>query len=226
MQPQSTIRAPATEIWRPVVGYGRRYSISNAGRVRRDLSGPATHAGRLLRLRLTRRGYLEVSISPTRGGRQKHRAVHMLVAEAFLPPRPDGHGVNHINGIKTDNRPSNLEWATPAGQLAHASRLGLLATGTRNGAYTHPETRARGDQNGARLHRERMPRGERHGSRTHPECILRGEQASLAKLTDADVYAIRASTDAASIVAAHFHITRNNVWMIRTRKTWRHLPEQ
>lgn len=64
-----------------------------------------------------RSGYLYVGVMVD-GVRKKH-LVHRLVARAFVPGFQEGLTVNHINGVKTDNRPENLEWVT----LAENSRL-------------------------------------------------------------------------------------------------------
>jgi hypothetical protein len=53
------------------------------------------------------------------------RLVHQLVAEAFVF-RPAGMDtVNHLNGVKTDNRHTNLEWTTRSDNLRHAWATGL-----------------------------------------------------------------------------------------------------
>lgn len=54
--------------------------------------------------------------------------VHRLVAETFIRKPKDHTGklyVNHINGIRSDNRLCNLEWVTPQGNAVHAYETGL-----------------------------------------------------------------------------------------------------
>lgn len=50
--------------------------------------------------------------------------VHRLMAVTFLGD-PNGLQVNHKNGIKTDNRLSNLELVTPSENMQHALNTGL-----------------------------------------------------------------------------------------------------
>lgn len=51
--------------------------------------------------------------------------LHRVVWEASRGPIPDGLTVNHLNGIKTDNRLSNLALETQGENNAHAYRIGL-----------------------------------------------------------------------------------------------------
>jgi hypothetical protein len=59
-------------------------------------------------------------------GRPRNYLVHVLVASAFIGPKPDGdYEVNHKNGNKERNARENLEWATPSENLQHAYDTGL-----------------------------------------------------------------------------------------------------
>lgn len=48
--------------------------------------------------------------------------VHVLVLEAFVGPRPDGHEPDHINFDRHDNRVENLRWVTVSENQSHKRR--------------------------------------------------------------------------------------------------------
>lgn len=51
-----------------------------------------------------------------------------------------------------------------------------------------------------------------------------GEAIGTSKLTVEDVLAIRASTESLRVLADRYGIDPSNVWLIRTGKSWRHVP--
>lgn len=63
----------------------------------------------------------------TKLGKQKNLVgFHQIVAEAFLVRNNISDVVNHINGVKTDNRVANLEYITNSQNVEHAHATGLL----------------------------------------------------------------------------------------------------
>jgi hypothetical protein len=76
-----------------------------------------------LKQHIDKYGYKRVNLFINNKNTQKQ--VHRLVAIAFIPNVENKPQVNHINGIKTDNRVENLEWCTNQENRNHAVNNGL-----------------------------------------------------------------------------------------------------
>lgn len=121
------------EIWKAIPGWDGIYEASSAGRVRRVLGGRGARAGHILRPATNWGGYQYVVLA--HGGVAKTRTVHRLVATAFLQAEAGRPHLNHIDGVKTNNAASNLEWCSSSENHAHRFRaLGHVSPrGSRNG---------------------------------------------------------------------------------------------
>jgi hypothetical protein len=140
------------EIWKEIKGYEGLYEISNLGRVKslkrvvdRGRQGKRVEPERILKPSKNGKGYLCVKLCFM--ARESNQRIHSLVASHFPNIKYDHPAfqiapelktnfdyqvitsqkfqVNHINGIKTDNRWDNLEWVTNSENQIHAYKLGL-----------------------------------------------------------------------------------------------------
>jgi hypothetical protein len=89
-------------------------------------------------------GYMVVYMNIPTVGRKVHR-VHRLVATAFIPNPKNKPQVNHIDGVKTHNWVSNLEWCTASENAIHAFKNGLVhqAKGEKSGAHIYTDEMVR-----------------------------------------------------------------------------------
>jgi len=106
------------EIWKKVDGFDF-YEVSNHGRIKSFYN-----KREIIRKQQKRKdGYLHLNIVVS--GNRKKILSHRFIAFAFLENPLNKKEVNHINGIKTDNRVENLEWSTRSENEKHAFSSGL-----------------------------------------------------------------------------------------------------
>ena len=124
-----TKRELSNEEWRPIKGYEGMYEVSNLGRIKGLPRKVNNHTGyiqlkeRFLRGHTTTKGYIQLQLS-SRPNRVL-KLIHVIVAEAFIPNPNNFPQVNHLNGIKHDNRVCNLEWCNNSMNQLHAYKTGL-----------------------------------------------------------------------------------------------------
>lgn len=120
------------EIWEDVPKFEGYYQVSNLGNVRsvertikykdgRTYNYPSKY----LKQRKDANGYLQVGFN-VNGSFSNHR-THRLVAETFLTkPKIDLISVNHIDGVKINNKLDNLEWVTYSENTRKGYDMGLF----------------------------------------------------------------------------------------------------
>ena len=104
------------------------YEISNHGEVRNIARG------NLVKNRIGKDGYPLISFKC--GTKTVNRAVHRLVALAWLPKPRGMNEVNHKDGVKANCAVTNLEWTTKQGNMQHAHAHGLMNTPSGDGHWS------------------------------------------------------------------------------------------
>lgn len=126
------------EIWVTSATCPERLEVSSLGRVRSiprmtvRNGHPFPVKGKIVGATNVASGYVMVDV-----GRRSFVQAHRLIAEVFVPNPECKPFVNHLNGVKTDNRPENLEWCTDAENRAHARANELVY-----GKLSHADVRS------------------------------------------------------------------------------------
>lgn len=107
------------EIWKPVKGY-EKYEVSSLGNAR---SYKKTLKSYKQLKPIERKGYLRIYMSG------KFHTLHKIIAEAFLKKPKGKEYVNHLDGVKTNNKVENLQWCNRSENMTHSYEIGLNKTG-------------------------------------------------------------------------------------------------
>lgn len=71
--------------------------------------------------KVDKNGYIIVNLR-TQAGHKTYRRAR-LICEAYHGPCPYGYQVNHKNGVKSDDRPLNLEWVSASDNCKHSIKI-------------------------------------------------------------------------------------------------------
>lgn len=116
------------ETWKTVAGF-TDYEVSDLGRVRRVVSANNNHTPKILRARnngMRKDGYLYVVLYNS--GKRHNKAVHILVATAFVPNPKSLPEVNHLRKT-TNNKAGFLEWRSLLGHRQDQVKRGQKGKG-------------------------------------------------------------------------------------------------
>ena len=114
------------EVWKDIIGFEINYQISNIGRIKskaRKTKNQYSEEFVKTEGAITSAGYEVQNLYID--GKYKTVSVHRLVAEHFVSGYFKEAVVNHIDGDKTNNVATNLEWCTRSENQKHAVDNGL-----------------------------------------------------------------------------------------------------
>jgi len=111
------------EIWKDIKEFEGLYQISNLGNVK-SLGNFNLRKEKILKQNFSKCGYKTVCLS--KQNKYKTYTIHRLVANSFIVNIKNKPCVNHLNGIKKDNRVENLEWCNISENTKHAYKNGLI----------------------------------------------------------------------------------------------------
>lgn len=97
-----------------IKGYESYYKIDINGNVLSYYFSPA----KLLTIQTHRQGYKQVGL--WKDGKTKHKLLHRLVAETYIPNPKKLPFINHIDFDKSNNHVSNLEWCNQKANVMHS----------------------------------------------------------------------------------------------------------
>ena len=119
-------------------GFDGMYLVSSDGYVISNKTGSGSKNGAILKPCYDKDGYAQVVLR--KDGKSNTKKVHRLVLITFGNSDSSRNQVNHINGIKDDNRLENLEWVNASENAKHSYDF-LTRKKPDWSNYVHPKSR-------------------------------------------------------------------------------------
>lgn len=142
------------------------YEVSTYGNIRNKTTQ------KILKGRLTKSGYLQVSLKIDETNKFSNRYIHRLVAIYWIDNPEDKREVNHKDGNKENNNINNLEWVTSSENQKHRHSIGINKTSNRRvgkftkdgelvAEYNSIQEAANAENNGIRVSIDNVVHGKR-----------------------------------------------------------------
>jgi hypothetical protein len=128
------------EIWKEIDGYNGIYLISNTGIIKSKGRKWRKIGEYRIMKQCHSSGYKGVMLSLN--GKMTFKKVHRLLAIAFIPNPENKPHINHLNGVRDDNRIENLEWCTHSENMQHAYDYGLKKPVKQLKSHLSPHSKA------------------------------------------------------------------------------------
>lgn len=104
------------ELWKSVLHFEGLYEVSSLGNVK------SLRQNKIMKHNVDKGGYHRVPLY--KNGKKLYKAIHRLVAQAFIPNIDNKPQVNHIDSDRSNNNVNNLEWVTSSENNTHAYKFG------------------------------------------------------------------------------------------------------
>lgn len=142
------------------------YEVSTYGNIRNKITQ------KILKGRLTKSGYLQVSLKIDETNKFSNRYIHRLVAIYWIDNPENKREINHKDGNKENNNINNLEWVTSSENQKHRHSIGINKTSNRRvgkftkdgelvAEYNSIQAAANAENNGIRVSIDNVVHGKR-----------------------------------------------------------------
>lgn len=118
------------EIWKDISGYEAYYQVSNLGNVKSleriakcNKSSKRTIIEKLLKVYQYKKHLYNYIVLSKNGVTKKYK-LHRIIAKEFIKNDLGYPFINHIDGVRTNNKIENLEWCTHSYNMKHKFIIG------------------------------------------------------------------------------------------------------